>query len=126
MLVQEPSSGFRLLQDTIAHLDPLQRLENQTITENYVGPCVTTYRTLYGAVESPPNEIQHSVPSILDPRRFETLRWLDVSLFWGRGQVFTARRWSRSQLYCTVRQFMDSSERLKANQVEEKGEKMTY
>jgi hypothetical protein len=75
MLVQEPSSGFRLLQDTNAHLDALQRLENQFITENYVGPCVTTYRTLYGAVESLPDEIQRKVPSFLDPRRFETLRW---------------------------------------------------
>jgi hypothetical protein len=75
MLVQEPSSGFRLLQDTNAHLDVLLRLENQIITENYVGPCVTTYRTLYGAVESSPDEIQRSVPSFLDPRQFETLRW---------------------------------------------------
>jgi hypothetical protein len=75
MLVQEPSSGFRLLQDTNAHLDALQRLENKTITENYVGPCVTTYRTLYGAVESSPDEIQRNVPSFLEPRRFETLRW---------------------------------------------------
>jgi hypothetical protein len=74
-LGKEPSSGFRLLQDTNAHLDTLQQVVNRTVTENYLGPCVTTYRTLFGAIESAPGKIQKDVPSFLDPRRFETLRW---------------------------------------------------
>jgi hypothetical protein len=44
---------------------------NRTVAENYLGPCVTTYRTLFGAIKSAPGEIQKDV---LDPRRFETLR----------------------------------------------------
>lgn len=36
---------------------------------------VTTYRTLFGAVESEPEQIQRNVPTFLDPLRFETLRW---------------------------------------------------
>jgi hypothetical protein len=52
----------------------LAALENQTITENYVGRCVATCRAaLYGAVE--PARRNRRVPPSLDPRRFETLRW---------------------------------------------------
>jgi hypothetical protein len=74
-LMGEPGGGFKVLQEMNKLLESLHQLANLTITDHFVGPCITTYRTLFGAVESKDAEIQRSVPSFLDPRRFETLRW---------------------------------------------------
>jgi hypothetical protein len=43
--------------------------------EQFTGPCVTTYRVPYSAVESSEEERGQDVPSFLDPRQLETLRW---------------------------------------------------
>jgi hypothetical protein len=70
--MEEPGSVIKLIKE-------LQ--ENATSTsdlglpEQYSGPCVTTYRVPYSAVESSEEERGQDVPSFLDPRQFETLRW---------------------------------------------------
>jgi hypothetical protein len=56
-------------------LQPLFELTNISLTEHHMTPCVTTYRQLYGAVESTEQERRHGVPDFVDPKRFETLRW---------------------------------------------------
>jgi hypothetical protein len=74
-LMEEPGGGFKVLHEMNKLLESLHRMANLTITDRFLGPCITTYRTLFGAVESKKNKIRRSVPSFLDPRRFETLRW---------------------------------------------------
>jgi hypothetical protein len=74
-LMGEPGGGLKLLLEMNKLLESLYRMANLTITDRFLGPCITTYRTLFGAVESKEAEIRRSVPSFLDPRRFETLRW---------------------------------------------------
>jgi hypothetical protein len=74
-LMGEPGGGLKVLQEMNKLLESLHQLANLTITDRFLGPCITTYRTLFGAVESKEAAIQQSVPSFLDPRRFETLRW---------------------------------------------------
>jgi len=74
--MREQGGGIKLLNQITSTMDALK--ENtyiDTLTTNYLGPCVSTYRTLYGAVDSTQAEISKDVPSIIDPRRFETLRW---------------------------------------------------
>jgi hypothetical protein len=40
------------------------------------GNCITTYRTLFGTVESTTSEISHNVPTdIVNPKQFDTLRY---------------------------------------------------
>jgi hypothetical protein len=53
----------------------LQSTSDLVIPEQYTGPCVTTYRVPYSAIESSAEERGQDVPSFLDPRQFETLRW---------------------------------------------------
>jgi hypothetical protein len=74
-LMKEPSSGLKVLHDMNVHLESLHRMTNITITDRFIGPCITTYRSLFGAMESTDVAIRRDVPSFLDPRRFETLRW---------------------------------------------------
>jgi hypothetical protein len=47
------------------------------IDHHYSGPCITAYRTQYGARKSSKTEEESKrhVPKFLDPLRFETLRW---------------------------------------------------
>jgi hypothetical protein len=65
--MQQPGGLLRLVQDI--------RSLNHTNSKHYNGPCITTYRTLYSAVESTDQERSKGVPQILDPRQFNTLRW---------------------------------------------------
>jgi hypothetical protein len=44
-------------------------------SRHYNGPCITTYRTLYSAVESTAEERSKGVPQVVDPGQFSTLRW---------------------------------------------------
>jgi hypothetical protein len=70
--MEEPGSIIKLI---------IELQENATsssdlvLPEQYTGPCVTTYRVPYSAVESSEEERGRDVPSFLDPKRFETLRW---------------------------------------------------
>jgi len=47
--------------------------------EHYEGPCVSTYRRQYGAVESSLEEQSRDVPAFLRARDFDTLRWRHYS-----------------------------------------------
>lgn len=74
-LMEEPGGGLKVLHEMNFLVESLHRMTNLTITDRFRGPCITTYRTLYGAVESKKVDIRQRVPSFLDPHRFETLRW---------------------------------------------------
>jgi hypothetical protein len=74
-LMGEAGGGLKVLLELNKLLESLHRMANLTITDRFLGPCITTYRTLFGAVESKEADIRRSVPSFLDPRRFESLRW---------------------------------------------------
>jgi len=65
--MQEPGGLLNLVQEI--------RSLNHKKSKHYNGPCITTYRTLYGAVESTEEDRRKDVPDLLDPLRFDTLRW---------------------------------------------------
>jgi hypothetical protein len=73
--MQEPGGGMKLFQEILGHVLPLYEMARVVVSDRYVGPCVTAYRVVYGAVKSSNEEISRDVPESLDPRRFETLRW---------------------------------------------------
>jgi hypothetical protein len=73
--MQDPGGGMKMFQEIVGFLQPLYDMAGIMVSKHYIGPCVTTYRTIYGAVESTKEEIARNVPEFLDPRRFETLRW---------------------------------------------------
>ena len=82
--MQEMGGGMKLLNDLqlqiVSLLNFLKQAGNGTSSLipaplQYVGPCVTTYRTPYGAIESSKHLRNMNVPEFLDARRFETLRW---------------------------------------------------
>jgi hypothetical protein len=70
--MEEPGSIIKLINE-------LQKNATNTsdlvLPAQYPGPCVTTYRVSYSAIESSEEERGQDVPSFLDPRRLETLRW---------------------------------------------------
>jgi hypothetical protein len=74
----EPGSVLTFVKEIQGLLEPLKELTSEVKmagSDRYVGPCVTTFRTLYGAVDSTEEERNRDVPSFLDSRRFDTLRW---------------------------------------------------
>jgi hypothetical protein len=72
----EPGSVLNLINSVQEHLEPLDALTvGLPMNEQYSGPCVTTYRVPYGAIESTDEEIRNNVPDFVDPAQFETLRW---------------------------------------------------
>jgi hypothetical protein len=73
--MSEPGSVLTFVKEIQGLLETLHELSDIEISNRYVGPCVTTFRTLYGAVESTEEERNRGVPSFLDARRFDTLRW---------------------------------------------------
>ena len=73
--MQDPGGGMKLLLEVQGILEPMYDMADIVVTKHYLGPCVTTYRSMYGAVQSTEEEIKQDVPAFLDPRRFETLRW---------------------------------------------------
>jgi hypothetical protein len=75
--MEEPGSIIKLLNEVQEHFTGLQSMSNLVLPEQYTGPCVTTYRIPYSAVESSEEERgqDKDVPSFLDPSRLETLRW---------------------------------------------------
>lgn len=76
-VMEEPGSIVNLLNEAQQHLQPLQQRFNHWnyFPQQFAGPCVTTHREQYGAVESTVVERQRGVPSFLDPANFETLQW---------------------------------------------------
>jgi hypothetical protein len=73
--MREPGSVLKVLNTVQKIVEPLFKLTNITLTKHHMTPCVTTYRTRYGAVESTEKELRRGVPDFVDPKRFETLRW---------------------------------------------------
>jgi hypothetical protein len=73
--MEDPGSVIKLINEVQENATSLQSSSDLVIPEQYTGPCVTTYRVPYGAVESSEVERGQDVPSFLDPRQFETLRW---------------------------------------------------
>jgi hypothetical protein len=73
--MREPGSVLKVLNQVQSIVQPLFELTNISVSEHYMTPCVTTYRQLYGAVESTETERRRGVPAFVDPKRFETLRW---------------------------------------------------
>jgi hypothetical protein len=74
--MEEPGSIIKLINE-LQEIGPssLQSKSDLVLPEEYTGPCVTTYRVPYSAVESSEDERGQDVPSFLDPRQLETLRW---------------------------------------------------
>jgi hypothetical protein len=73
--MSEPGSVLTFVKEIQGLLEALHELSDIQVSDRYVGPCVTTFRTLYGSVESTEEERSRDVPSFLDARRFDTLRW---------------------------------------------------
>jgi hypothetical protein len=73
--MREPGSVLKVLNQVQSVVQPLFELTNISLSEHHMTPCVTTYRQLYGAVESTETERRWGVPDFVDPKRFETLRW---------------------------------------------------
>jgi hypothetical protein len=71
----QPGSVLTFIKEIQGLLEPLMEELGVTVSDRYVGPCISTYRTLYGAVESTKEERDKNVPEFLDSRRFDTLRW---------------------------------------------------
>jgi len=65
--MQQPGAILRFIHDIQTH--------DYKNAKHYRGRCISTYRTLFGATESTQEEISKDVPSFLDPRSFDTLRW---------------------------------------------------
>jgi X-X-X-Leu-X-X-Gly heptad repeat protein len=70
--MEEPGSIIKLINELQKNGTGVSDL---ALPEQYTGPCVTTYRVPYSAVESSEEERGQDVPSFLDPRQLETLRW---------------------------------------------------
>jgi hypothetical protein len=70
--MEEPGSIIKLINELQKNATSTSDL---VLPAQYSGPCVTTYRVPYSAVESSEEERGQEVPSFLDPRRLETLRW---------------------------------------------------
>jgi hypothetical protein len=73
--MDQPGAVLDLLNSVQTPIEHLDALIAPTMFENYAGPCVTTYRVPYGAVQSTDEEKRLHVPSYVDPEQFETLRW---------------------------------------------------
>jgi hypothetical protein len=73
--MREPNSVWNFLIGIQSLLQSMKDFTNIEVSEHYQGPCVSTYRTSYGSVESLEKESSRDVPSFLDARRFQTLRW---------------------------------------------------
>jgi hypothetical protein len=85
--MSEPGSVLTLLHQIQSQQEPFdtKMLHSRTglgrsrtgraALEHVTGPCVTTYRTPYGAVPSPKQAMQRNVPDFVDPVQFETLKW---------------------------------------------------
>jgi hypothetical protein len=70
--MEEPGSIIKLINELQENATSTSDL---ALPEQYSGPCVTTYRVPYSAVESSEEERGQDVPSFLDSRQLETLRW---------------------------------------------------
>jgi hypothetical protein len=74
--MEEPGSIIKLINEVQKNATSLlQSTSDLVLPEQYTGPCVTTYRVPYSAVESSEVERGQDVPSVIDPRQLETLRW---------------------------------------------------
>jgi hypothetical protein len=71
-----PDAAERMQQPGgLLHLVEGIRALHHNNSKHYNGPCITTYRTLYSAVESTADERSKDVPNVIDPNQFDTLRW---------------------------------------------------
>jgi hypothetical protein len=71
--MSQPGSALKFVQEIQGILEHLHDLSKHIqISYRYVGPCVTTFRTLYGADESTEEKRRKDVPSFLDARSFDT------------------------------------------------------
>jgi hypothetical protein len=81
--MRELGGGLKLLtQVQSSQLESIQEssnsaLNDSTLNDHYSGPCITAYRTQYGAAKNSrkEEESKRHVPKFLDALRFETLRW---------------------------------------------------
>jgi hypothetical protein len=70
--MEEPGSIIKLIKEL---QDNVTSTSDLGLPEQYSGPCITTYRVPYSAIESSAEERGQDIPSFFDPRQFETLRW---------------------------------------------------
>lgn len=48
---------------------------HKTLSDQLIKPCITIPRMLFGAAESPHDQVQHRVPSWINATHHDTLRW---------------------------------------------------
>jgi hypothetical protein len=68
--IQDSGSILKILGEVRAH-----RGNKTFVNQHYQNACVTTYRTLFSAVESSEQTLHQNIPETINPKKFDTLRW---------------------------------------------------